>query len=131
MRTLIAAVLLVLSGCGDKTPEDTQDTVPEDTAPEVTWAEVEVENATGYNIFYLYQCEADGYDCTEMINGTLLDGQTFIFQVEPGRWVSHVVDEDRFCVSSEEYVLYAGDRYPWRVLAMTGKWNGSMCMTGT
>lgn len=133
MRIPVLLLPLVLLACGEKDTgawfDSSIDTSPDDTSVEVTWAEVEIINETGNSIFFVYQCESRGDVCIEEVQGTLPDGDSMIYQVDPGWWVTYIVDENVKCATSGEYELFAGDSYSWRVRnnVMNGAWDGSVC----
>ena len=131
MRLAVLSLASLLLACDEKDTgawfDSTVDTAPEDTSVEITTASVEIINETGYSIFYIYQCQSEGDVCVEEVGGTLPDGDSMVFEVDPGWWETFVVDEYDGCAFTGDYQLFAGDFYSWRVRETVGTWNGTRC----
>jgi len=133
--TILPLVLpFLVTACGtekDTAPvEDTshEDTTPVDTAPEITYATVEIINMSGGSIWYIYQCVAETLECIDVLGGSLADDHSMDFQVEPGNYKTYIVDEESACAYSGEYPLFAGDEYSWTVRDIKGAWDGTNCV---
>jgi hypothetical protein len=137
MRTAFTA-LSMLGGvtCFDKMDDDTAQEVGNgeeppatggdtDTAPPPSGdATLRVTNLSGYDIYYVWQCDYSEEYCYDALgSGILPDGDELEMSLEAGAWWTIAVDELDYCATSGLYELVDGDEYYWKITDIPGVWD--------